>query len=254
MKPLENKVALVTGAARGIGRAIAERLAADGARVAVMDLQLDTLADTLAAILAHGKPGLALAGDVSSADDWQCVLPQVCAAFGGLDILVNNAGIAGNIGSLLDYPDDVYERVMAVNARSVFLGTKYAGREMKAKGGCIIHVASVSGLSGSKFILPYTASKHAVIGMTKAAALELAQFGIRVNAVCPAPVATEMVFNLERSSGNPQATRERFFQSIPLGRYGEPAEIAAAVAFLASSESSFMTGHALVVDGGMLAA
>ena len=132
---------------------------------------------------------------------------------------------------------------------------KYAGRVMKARGGAIINIASVSGLSSSRFILPYTASKHAVIGMTKAAALELAPHGIRVNAVCPAPTATEMMFNLERtqSPNNPLAVRQRFTESIPLCRYAEPAEIAAVVAFLTSGESSFMTGAAVTVDGGMLA-
>jgi NAD(P)-dependent dehydrogenase (short-subunit alcohol dehydrogenase family) len=138
--------------------------------------------------------------------------------FGQIDILVNNAGIAGVIKLTLDYPEEVFDRVMAVNTRSVFLGMQHAGRAMKDKG-------------------------------------NLAPHKIRVNAVCPAPTATDMMFNLEKtqSPDDPEAARQRFFASIPLGRYGEPAEIAAAVAFLAGSQASFITGSALTVDGGVLA-
>ena len=194
-------------------------------------------------------------GDVGVVADWERVVGLAVDELGRLDVLVNNAGIAGVTSPIVDYPEDVFDRVMLVNIRGVFLGIKYAAKVMQTNGGAIINISSVSGLSGSRAILPYTASKHAVIGMTKVAALELASHGIRVNAVCPAPTATEMMFNLERtqSPDNPTAVRERFAASIPLGRYGEPSEIAAAVAFLASSESSFMTGAAVVVDGGLLA-
>ena len=254
-QPLAGKAAIVTGAARGIGMAIAARLAADGADVLALDLPGAALAECVAAIEGHGRRAVALAGDVTVSADWERAVAATLAAFGRLDVLVNNAGIAGAVSPIEQYPEDVFDRVMAVNTRSVFLGIKHAVGAMKERGGAIINIASVSGLSGSRAILPYTASKHAVIGMTKVAALELAPHGIRVNAVCPAPTATEMMFSLERtqSPAKPEAVRARFTAAIPLGRYGEPAEIAAAVAFLASAESSFITGAELVVDGGMLA-
>lgn len=252
---LTGKVAIVTGAARGIGRAIALRLAADGARIVALDLPGAPLAELIAAIEALGGAARAITGDVTIGADWEHVMRRASDEYGGVDILVNNAGIAGPIKPIVEYPEDVFDRVMAVNARSVFLGLKYAAKAMNARGGAIINIASVSGLSGSRFILAYTASKHAVIGMTKVAALELAPQGIRVNAVCPAPTATNMTLDLERtlSPADPAAARLRLAAGIPLGRYGEPDEIAAVVAFLAGPNASFMTGAAVTVDGGMLA-
>ena len=192
-KPLLDKVALVTGAARGIGLAIATRLAADGADVAVLDLPGVSLEESVSAVQASGRRALSIAGDVTVSADWEQAIRLTLAHYGRLDILVNNAGIAGAISPIVDYPEEVFDRVMAVNTRSVFLGIKYAARVMQEQGGAIINIASVSGLSGSRAILPYTASKHAVIGMTKVAALELAPYKIRVNAVCPAPTATDHV-------------------------------------------------------------
>ena len=254
-KPLQDKIALVTGAARGIGLAIAKRLAEDGADVAALDLPSMNLEACVQAIKANGQRALPISGDVTVSADWENALQQIIEHFGQLDILVNNAGISGPISPIMNYPDETFDRVMAVNARSVFLGMKYAAKQMQTRGGAIVNIASVSGLSGSRGILAYTASKHAVIGMTKVAALEFAAHKIRVNAVCPAPTDTKMVQTLENtlSPDNPELTRKRLFASIPLGRYGDPAEIAATVAFLASAESSFMTGSALVVDGGMIA-
>jgi 3alpha(or 20beta)-hydroxysteroid dehydrogenase len=258
MTPLQlltGSAALVTGAAQGIGRAIAARLAADGADVALLDLQGADLELAAADVERVGRRALRLAGDVSVAEDWQQAVAAIIEAFGKLDILVNNAGIAGTVSPLFDYPDDVFDLVMAVNVRGVYLGMKYAGQAMRGTGGAIVNIASVSGLSGSRNIMAYTASKHAVVGMTKNAALELAPHGIRVNAVCPAPTATDMVRRLEDTLApdNPLAVRQRLQESIPLQRYGEPHEIAAAVAFLAGPQASFITGAALTVDGGMLA-
>ena len=253
--PLAGRVALVTGAARGIGLAIAARLAADGADVVAFDLPGTPLDACQAAVLGAGARFVPFVGDVVQRADWEQALATAQEQFGQLDILVNNAGIAGPISPIVTYPEAEFDRVMAVNTRSVFLGMQQAGHAMQARGGSIINIASVSGLSGSRYILAYTASKHAVIGMTKVAALEFAPYGIRVNAVCPAPPATEMMFHLERTQApdNPEAARQRLTAGIPLGRYGQPSEIAAAVAFLASDEASFMTGSAMTVDGGMLA-
>lgn len=254
-RPLRGQAAIVTGAARGIGLAIASRLAADGADLVVLDLPGAALEACQAVAQEAGVGCATIVGDVVSAADWARAVGVAEEQYGRLDILVNNAGIAGVLSPIVDYPEEQFDRVMAVNTRSVFLGMQHAARAMRARGGRIVNIASVSGLSGSRYILPYTASKHAVIGMTKVAALELAPLGIRVNAVCPAPTATEMMFNLERtqSPDDPEVVRRRFAESIPLGRYGEPAEIAAVVAFLVGPESSFMTGAAVTVDGGMLA-
>ena len=255
-QPLHGKAAIVSGAARGIGLAIATQLAADGADVLALDLPGSALADCVAAVQAHGRRCIPYEGSVALSADWERAVALAQSSFGKLDILVNNAGIAGAISSIGEYPEAVFDQVMAVNVRGVFLGIKHGAKAMLPRGGAIVNIASISGLSGSRFTMAYTASKHAVIGMTKVAALEYARQGIRVNAVCPAPTATEMVYGLERAIApdDPESFRERFSASIPFGRYGEPAEIAAVVAFLAGPQASFMTGAAVSVDGGMLAA
>jgi NAD(P)-dependent dehydrogenase (short-subunit alcohol dehydrogenase family) len=244
---LSGKVAIVTGAARGIGSATVRRLVDDGAQVLALDLPGSEMADT--------QPGIVpFEADVAEGEDWQRAVERVREKFGRLDILVNNAGISGFIGPLVDYPVDSFDRVMAVNARGVFLGMKHCAPAMEG-GGSIVNIASISGMGGGANTLAYTASKHAVIGMTKLAAIEFAPRRIRVNAVCPAPTATEMMFGLarEKSPDDQEGFRRSFEQNIPLGRYGEADEVAAAIAFLASDEASFSTGAVLTVDGGMRA-
>ena len=251
--PFDSQVAIVTGAAKGIGLAVVERLARDGADIVAIDLADAPLEDCRAAVEALGRRCVTSTGDVSQPDTWERAVAAATAAFGRIDILVNNAGISGAIRPIPDYPVETFDRVMAVNARSVFLGMKLVAPAMKERGaGAIVNISSISGLGGGRNIIAYTASKHAVIGMTKSAAMELADFGIRVNAVCPSPTATDMVFTLERKHGaeDLDAFRRGFVQGVPLGRYAEPHEIAAAVAFLASREASFMTGAAVPVDGG----
>jgi NAD(P)-dependent dehydrogenase (short-subunit alcohol dehydrogenase family) len=244
---LSGKVAIVTGAARGIGSATVRRLVDDGAQVLALDLPGSEMADT--------QPGIVpFEADVAEGEDWQRAVERVREKFGRLDILVNNAGISGFIGPLVDYPVDSFDRVMAVNARGVFLGMKHCAPAMEG-GGSIVNISSISGIGGGANTLAYTASKHAVIGMTKLAAIEFAPRRIRVNAVCPAPTATEMMFGLarEKSPDDQEGFRRSFEQNIPLGRYGEADEVAAAIAFLASDEASFSTGAVLTVDGGMRA-
>jgi NAD(P)-dependent dehydrogenase (short-subunit alcohol dehydrogenase family) len=182
-------------------------------------------------------------------------MAQATRVMGRLDILVNNAGISGPIGPLSDYDDDAFDEVMRVNARSVYLGMKHGVPLMSGRDGAIVNLSSVSGLGGGRFTIAYTASKHAVIGMTKLAAVELAAQGIRVNAVCPAPTGTDMMFEMERtqSPSDPSLVRRAMTRMIPMGRYGRAEEIAEAVCFLAGPAASFITGAALPVDGGLKA-
>ncbi|MFM7848687.1 MAG: SDR family NAD(P)-dependent oxidoreductase [Rubrivivax sp.] len=245
-------VAVVTGAARGIGLATVQQLAQAGAKVVAFDLvgsPWSEVRDTAAEAL------LEVEGDVGQGPDWERLMQATLQRFGQVDILVNNAGVSGGIGPLVDCSDDMFDEVMRVNARGVFLGLKHGARAMAARGGSIVNVSSVSGIGGGRFTIAYTASKHAVVGMTKLAAVELAGSGIRVNAVCPAPTSTDMVFSMERilSPGDPEAVRRGMTRMIPMGRYGEPSEIAQLIVFLASDASSFMTGTAIPIDGGLKA-
>ena len=259
--PFAGRVALVTGAARGIGLAVVRQLAGGGASLVGWD---QPHVDWTEAAQAAGSSWLAFEGDVGSTDDWVRAIQATQERFGRLDILINNAGVSGDIGPLVDYDDAMFDHVMRVNARGVYLGLKHGARAMQAKGdqkdgargGAIVNLSSVSGLGGGRYTVAYTASKHAVIGMTKLAASELAARNIRVNAVCPAPTATEMMFEMERaqSPGDPDIVRRAMTRIIPLGRYGEPEEIAAAVCFLASDAASFISGVALPVDGALKAA
>jgi NAD(P)-dependent dehydrogenase (short-subunit alcohol dehydrogenase family) len=250
----EGKVVLITGAAGGIGRAVATRFAAEGARL--VDLAADGLRETLAAVEKAGGAGMTVEADVTRAVDVARYAAAVADHWGGVDCFFNNAGILGAVSPLVDYLEEMFDRVMAVNVKGVWLGLKSVAPLLRARGGgVIVNTASIAGLRGSRNLVAYTASKHAVIGLTRTAALELAPSNIRVNAICPSPIETAMVKQLEEGANpaNPAAFHERMAGTIPLRRYGNPEEVAGLVTFLCSADAGYLTGGSYTVDGGAMA-
>ena len=252
----EGKVVLITGAAGGIERATAVRFATEGARLGLVDRARDGLRETLAAVEKAGGAGVTVEADVTRSADVARYAAAVAERWGGVDCFFNNAGILGDVRALVDYPEETFDRVIAVNVKGVWLGIKTMAPLLRARGGgVIVNTASIAGLRGSRNLVAYTASKHAVVGLTRTAALELAPAGIRVNAVCPSPIDTAMVQALETgaSPANPAAFHERMADTIPLRRYGQPEEVAALVAFLCSADAAYLTGGIYTVDGGSMA-
>ena len=252
MTPLETKSALVTGAASGIGQASALALARAGAALCVSDINAEGAEETARLISADGGQAIARHCDVTKRADVEAMVAAALSAYGRLDAAVNNAGISGHFFQRLhEADDDMFERVIDVNLRGVWHCMKAELPPMLAQGsGAIVNIASVAGLIGAPKAADYTASKHAVVGITKSAALDYAQSGIRVNAVCPAYTDTAMVQGAV--AGNP-VMASIMTRAIPMARLGRPDEIAEAVVWLCSDASSFVTGHALVLDGGLVA-
>ena len=252
MTQMQGKAALVTGAASGIGRASALALAREGAAVCVSDINAAGAEETAQLINANGGQAIARPCDVTDKDAVQAMVAATVAAFGRLDAAVNNAGISGHFFQRLHEADDeTFERVIDVNLRGVWHCMKAELPQMLAQdSGAIVNIASVAGLIGAPKAADYTASKHAVVGITKSAALDYAKSGIRVNAVCPAYTDTSMVQGA--IAGNP-VMASIMARAIPMGRLGRAEEIAEAVVWLCSDASSFVTGHALVLDGGLVA-
>jgi 3alpha(or 20beta)-hydroxysteroid dehydrogenase len=243
MGRLDGKVALVTGAARGQGEAEARMFVAEGAKVVLGDV-LDDLGEKIAIDLGDDARYVHL--DVTNPDDWKAAVDTATSTFGKLDVLVNNAGIL-KVGLLEDQPLDEYMSVINVNQVGCFLGMQAATPALKAAGGgAIVNTSSVSGLIGTVGLVAYTASKFAVRGMTKVAAMELGPFNIRVNSVHPGGVDTQMVRLPEFGEIDTDAA----FAAQPIGRVGQPEEIAKMMVFLASDDSSFSTGAEFVADGG----
>ena len=243
---VDGKTALVTGAARGIGRAIAERLAAAGADLVLADLQAEWLAETAAAVEAQGRACRCIAVDVSSADSVAAAMREVREQGAGLDILVNNAGITRDT-LLVRMSDEAWDQVLAVNLTGTFLVTRAVAKlMMKQRCGAIVNVASIIGLIGNAGQCNYAASKAGVIALTKSTAKELASRGVRVNAVAPGFIKTKMTDELA------EETREEMRSRIPLGRFGEPGDVAEVVVFLASDAASYVTGQVITISGGMV--
>lgn len=249
----ERKVCLITGGASGIGEACARAFAARGHAVVIGDIQ-DTKAAALAAEL--GAHALALRLDVREERDFELAMAAIDERWGRLDVMVNNAAIVGTLGPIASLPIEEWDHSQAVILRSVFLGTKHAARRMQARGaGAIVNIASVAGLVAGFGPHVYNACKAAVVQLTKSVSLELAEQGIRVNAVCPGNVETPIHTGVtdERWKTRMAKIRDEHADDQPLPRMGLPQEIAEAVVWLSGEQSSYVTGHALVVDGGLLA-
>ena len=256
---IEGKVALITGAASGIGEAVAILFAREGARVALADLDLEGARRAARDIAAQSGAALALALDVTSAADWQRAVDELLNAWGRLDVLVNNAGI-GFAKPLTEMTYDEWRKVMAINLDGVFMGTQQAMRVMRQQqGGSIVNVASASGIKASAGASAYATSKAAVRMFSRAAALEGAAAGVRVNTVSPGGVRTpmweEQAFwqSLKEQAGSAEAAWRSLAEGVPLGRFAAPAEVAQAILYLASDESRFVTAADLVIDGGYTA-
>jgi len=248
-KTFKNKVVVITGGASGIGKATAIVFAQKGAKVVIVDVTEHS--ETLNLIHNMGEEAIFIPCDVSDTVQVKAMIEKTIATYGGIDFAFNNAGIEGETANTQECSEENWDKTMAVNLKGIWLCMKYEIPEMLKHGkGVIINCASVAGLVGFGGLPAYVASKHGVIGLTKTAALEFAKKGIRVNAVCPGIIETPM---MDRLSGNDLEAIARFSAMEPMGRYGKPEEIANAVIWMCSDDASFLTGHAMAVDGGFVA-
>jgi len=254
MTRIEGKVAVITGGAGGIGRVAARRFIEEGASVLLVDVDEEALVQACADIPSNQISYFV--GDVTNWSDNQAMITVAEERYGGVDIFLANAGIEGDVSSILDYDEKVFDRLMAINVKGPFLGIKAAVPAMLRRGGgSIVITSSVAGVRGGPRLAPYVTSKHAVIGLMKSAAKEFAGNGIRVNTVNPSPVETRMIRSIEKglSEEDPDGIKKSMQANIPLGRYAEPVDVANLMLFLASDESRFITGSIHMVDGGSLA-
>jgi len=248
---LEGKVALVTGGGSGIGRASAMTFAREGARVVVADVAVEGGEETVRIIQDAGGEGIFVRADVSKAGEVEALINSAVETYSRLDCAHNNAGIEQVPVRTHEYPEEVWDRLISINLKGVWLCMKYEIAQMlKQGGGAIVNTSSVAGLVGFRGISAYVASKHGVVGLTKTASLEYAEAGIRINAVCPGFIRTPL---LERFINHNLELEAQLVQLEPVGRIGTPEEVAEAVVWLCSDAASFVTGHAMTVDGGYVA-
>ncbi len=256
MARFTDKVAVVTGGAGGIGETVATRLAQEGAKVVAVDIDEDAVT---AAAERVGNGARPVAADVSTEEGVATYVNAAVEAFGRIDLFFNNAGIEGKVSSLHETDVREFDKVLAVNVRGVYLGMQQVIRQMldQGDGGVIVNTASVAGLRGFPGLGPYVASKHAVMGLTKTAAAEVGDRGIRVTSINPAPVGTHMMDRIEHGmageGGDPKEVHEQFASTNPLGRYASREEIAEVVCFLFSDDATFVNAGPVLVDGGMTA-
>jgi NAD(P)-dependent dehydrogenase (short-subunit alcohol dehydrogenase family) len=248
---LKGQVALVTGGAAGIGRAAALAFARDGAKVVVSDVNVAGGEETLRLLRDAGGEGIFVTADVSKAADVKSLTAAAVERFGRIDCAFNNAGVEGDTAPTADCSEQNWDRVLSINLRGIWLCMKHEIPQMLRQGrGAIVNMSSIAGLVGFGGLPAYVASKHGVVGLTKTAALEYATQGIRINAVCPGVIHTEMIDRI--TAGDPAAVAQ-FTEMEPVKRMGTPEEVAAAVLWLCSGAASFVTGHTMVVDGGTVA-
>ncbi|OUM93079.1 MAG: oxidoreductase [Caldibacillus debilis] len=255
MARLDGKAAVITGGAGGIGKETAKLFLQEGAKVVLVDLFDEALEKAKNELSSFGEV-LTVRADVTKEEDVKNYVKVAYEHFGKIDVFFNNAGIEGKVQPITEITVEDFEKVQKVNVLGVFLGLKHVLPIMMKQGhGSIINTSSVAGLGGTPGVAPYVASKHAVIGLTKVAALEAAKANVRVNSIHPSPVNTRMMRSLEKGFNpeNAEEAKEEFTKSIPLGRYAEPSDIAKLVLFLASDESAFIAGAEYRIDGGMRA-
>ncbi len=247
---------VVTGAANGIGRAVSRRLAKQGSRLFLVDRDEAGLSRLVSELSRHPAAVEAQVADVSKVEDVKSYVARAISLYGGIDGFVNNAGIVGRLAPIVDYPVDVFDSVISVNLRGVFLGLKFVLPGMYERGsGSVVNMASVAAAVGHLDHGGYVASKHAVAGLTKVAGAESAGQGVRVNCVAPGPVRTDMIAAIEamKSPDDADIERQRLMAVIPAHRYGTADEVASAIAFLLSDDSAYMNGSTLTVDGAFTA-
>jgi NAD(P)-dependent dehydrogenase (short-subunit alcohol dehydrogenase family) len=255
-KDMQDRVALVTGGGSGIGRAACLEFAHAGARVAAVDIDVESAEKTAAEIRALGRQSLAVRADVSQSAQVQAYVQQTLDKLGRIDYFFNNAGTEGRVAPLAEYDEAVWDRVIGVNLKGVFLGLRYVLPVMIAqKKGAIVNTSSVAGTVGAPTLAAYSASKHGILGLTRTAAGEVGKQGVRVNAICPGPINTRMVRSLAEmiNPDDPDSVAKFNIGRNPMGRYGEPDEVARIVVFLCSDASDYVNGVAWLIDGGRTA-
>ncbi|GIN22390.1 MAG TPA: 3-oxoacyl-ACP reductase [Bacillus bacterium] len=242
---MKNKVAVITGAGSGIGRSVSFKLAEQGMRVVVVDLDHKRGEETLAFVKEKGGEGIFIKADVSKNGDLEKYVSTVREKYGRIDVFVNNAAILNQPALLADHSEEMFDQIIAVNLKGAFLGLKHVLNVMeKQKSGVIINSASTGGIHSTPYLSVYAAAKHGIVGLTKTSAVEYGPLGIRINAICPGGVITNMTKHLDMSDSE---------QNGPLGRPANPEEIANVVSFLASDEASYMNGSIVTIDGGLTA-